>query len=437
MGTEITLSVDEIDVAWSKNKRGTDHGALFQESNRQRMKSDQINYEYFSEQGDEGLAEMEAGFSNSFNSVASRLELLGFSLDYVRREYEHKINEHNELLDEDAEEGVPFDEFLEIIGSTNISSLSSEYVKDQLDKGPESYGTKVIDKDHLVKIPLWWDNQQGIYSEQSFVAALLSFLHPYSALRLLAVNEANLDQRVTWQYGPLVDSGWAKVAEFQANARRRNTFLIVTEGHTDAAILKLAIETLRPEISDFFEFIDMTDGHPFGGTGPLQKFAKGLAQMDVHNQTLFLFDNDTEGLSAFNKTNELNLPPNMRVALLPNLIEFETFQTIGPSGDAVMDINGKAAAIECYLDFDQPNLPDPIVRWSGYKGDVKQYQGALQKKDKFTKDFVRWSADDLRDSGYNLSKLNDVVDVIYQQCIGIAEDGKKSTIFGAHTAWSE
>jgi hypothetical protein len=34
MGTEITLSFGGLDMDWSKNSRGTDHGMLFQEKDR-------------------------------------------------------------------------------------------------------------------------------------------------------------------------------------------------------------------------------------------------------------------------------------------------------------------------------------------------------------------------------------------------------------------
>jgi len=152
--------------------------------------------------------------------------------------------------------------------------------------------------------------------------------------------------------------------------------------------------------------------------------------MDVHNKTLFLFDNDTEGLSAFSKTRELNLPINMRVIMLPDQDEFRDFLTVGPSGKEKMDINGKASAIECYLELEQPDLPKPIIRWSGFKGDVQQYQGALCKKELYTKDLLKYSPEDLLNSNYDLSKLSKVVDAIYQECVNMAADHKKLSWFG-------
>ena len=59
MGTEIKLAVGGVTLDWSKNDRGTDHGMLFQEKDRKRTRSDQINYDYFNENNeDPGPMEM-------------------------------------------------------------------------------------------------------------------------------------------------------------------------------------------------------------------------------------------------------------------------------------------------------------------------------------------------------------------------------------------
>ncbi len=50
-----------------------------------------------------------------------------------------------------------------------------------------------------------------------------------------------------WQYGPLVEAGWATEREFVPHARRTETFLIATEGSSDVHILKHALALLcRP-----------------------------------------------------------------------------------------------------------------------------------------------------------------------------------------------
>ena len=424
MGTEISLSIDDVDVCWSKNSMGIDHGSLFQPKDRKRFKSDQVNYDYF----DAELSKMEIGFIKKLKDVIPRLELMGITLDSVRKEYNFAAVESDEtqkyLESDGLTDGKPcmdFDSFLEIIQTINLASLDGSYDSSSVDKEPADYGKSFIDKEAIKAIPHYDPQDWMVYSEKSLVSSLVGFLSPYSALRLLVESKQHLDLDVKWQYGPLVENGWANASMFQPSARRTQKFLIVTEGHTDAEILDLAIKTLRPEIHDFFCFIDMTEGHPFGGTGNLQKFAKGLVKMDVQNKTLFLYDNDTEGLSVYRNTSRFNLPNNMRVVMLPDLEEFSSFQTDGPTGEKKVNINGKAVAIECYLDHSRSGLPKtPTIRWSGYKGDVKQYQGALVDKDMYTKDFLRHTPERLLSSGYDLTKLQQVVDMIFRECVKIA-----------------
>jgi hypothetical protein len=116
-------------------------------------------------------------------------------------------------------------------------------------------------------------------------------------------------------------------------------------------IFKHALALLRPAIADFFRFIDVSESHPFPGTGNLVKFGEGLAKIDVQDQVLFLFDNDAEGLEAHERLAKLTLPKNMRGAMLPQLTPFRKFPAQGLEGLAMADINNRAAAIECYLDL--------------------------------------------------------------------------------------
>ena len=67
-----------------------------------------------------------------------------------------------------------------------------------------------------------------------------------------------------------------KREEFVRPLPQSDRFLIVTEGSSDGKILFHAIRLLRPEIADFFYFVDMEKGYPFTGTGNLLNFCRGL-----------------------------------------------------------------------------------------------------------------------------------------------------------------
>ena len=118
----------------------------------------------------------------------------------------------------------------------------------------------------------------------------------------------------------------------------RKPFLVATEGASDATILRRALDILRPDVADFFRFIDGDERHHFWGTGNLVKFAEGLLRIDVQNRVLFVFDNDAEGVDAYRKLVTLNMPGNMRSMLLPDIDELQSFPALGPDGLSICDI---------------------------------------------------------------------------------------------------
>ena len=89
--------------------------------------------------------------------------------------------------------------------------------------------------------------------------------------------------------------------------------MIVTEGSSDASVLKHALQILKPHIADFFDFVDMQEGYPFSGTGNLVKFVQGLISIAVQNTVIVVFDNDAEGVMNFNRCVDFNVPANMAI----------------------------------------------------------------------------------------------------------------------------
>jgi hypothetical protein len=103
VGTEISLDIGGLSIDWSKNARGADHGALFQEVDRKRLRSDQIDYGYFAESGeDPGLTEM--AFARRLEDVVPRLELLGFTLEAAKAEYLDVVEARREEAEDVGDE---------------------------------------------------------------------------------------------------------------------------------------------------------------------------------------------------------------------------------------------------------------------------------------------------------------------------------------------
>lgn len=422
MGTIISLDLSSLELVSSKNSRGMDHGALFQAADRKPYRTSTSITPIPEEEEPLGADDM--AFVRPLKDVVPRLELLGYTLANAEADYDRRVRtwlEDRAALRDDLDlpEIIPlsFAEFRNFVVRHAVSDLDDAYMRFENDDG-RLKGRFAAKADVIARIPTDLDHDDLFWSERSYFASVISVLNPYLLLRLLAENPVNSETEVIWQYGPLVENGWAKADEFEPHARRTETFLIATEGSSDAHILRHALELLRPEILDFFRFIDVTERHPFAGTGNLVKFAEGLAKIDVHNQTLFVFDNDAEGVEAYGKVSALALPPNMRARLLPDLEAFRAFPTRGPEGDGVADINGRGAAIECYLDHRLKSFAPPRVIWTNYKEDLGIYHGALEHKESYGRAFIKLGPDKLPD--YDTTKLEQVLDALIAECVAIA-----------------
>lgn len=440
------LEIAGLGVDWDKNHHGVDHGFLFRSEDRRRVPlgsfssifvgrlppSEDLPHVQRAEDDhgddtDQSLTEM--AFTRPLRTVLPRLELLGHTLATAEVDYDKAVavcaEERRSRREEGIGENLPlelmsFGEFKEFATRYPITDLDGSHSEYFGDEGRRRVRGRFADNAITDRVPTTKDYDSCVYSERSYFGSLIGFLHPHNTLRLLAENEGNLHADLEWRYGSLARLGWANEEDIVPEARREQTFLIATEGTSDTHIIKHAISLLRPEIADFFRFVDVNESHPFTGAGNLVRFAEGLAKIDVNNQILFLLDNDAEGVSAYRKIGELALPANMRAATLPELARFRNFRTRGPDGTGTTDINGRAAAIECYLDLTAGKTPPAQVIWTAYKKDLDVYQGELESKGTYTKIFLK-SASTIE--GYDMSGLMAVLDMILAECRTIAETG--------------
>jgi hypothetical protein len=419
MGTEIYLTVGGVMVDWSKNRRGRDHGVLFQAKDRKRLRSE-IEEEPEGEDADEESVVWQ--FARPLRATVPRLDLLGYTPESVKTEYEQELDEWLSYREED-EEGPPerldFDEFVAFLGRHPLPELDDTFLRDFDEASKNKMRARFANDPALGRIPTTEGSGDG-YSEASYFGSLIRILDPYSVMRALALVPANLDVEVAWDYGRLVGTGWAQEEQFAPCARRHQVFLIATEGTSDIHILQRAIALLMPEVEDFFRFIDVTERHPFSGTGSLVNFAEGLAAIDVHNQVVFLFDNDAEGWFAYEKVKGMRLPQNMRTMVLPDREEFRQFRCVGPHGEVQGDINRRAAGIECYLDLRLRNRTPAQVRWTNYRETQGVYQGSLEHKETYMRSFLRQKPEAFASGTYDVSKLRVVLNTFFHECSSIA-----------------
>ena len=142
---------------------------------------------------------------------------------------------------------------------------------------------------------------------------------------------------------------------------------------------------MYPHLADYFHFFDFTGGNVPGGVGQLANLVRAFAAADVRHRILALFDNDTAAKAALSTLDLGRLPSNIAVQHYPNLPLARNYPTIGPAGEALMDVNGLAGSIEIYLGEDvlrKTNGNLSPVQWTGYDRKVHTYQGEIQDKKK-------------------------------------------------------
>jgi hypothetical protein len=410
MGSMIYLSVGRLEIDWGKNFAFRDHSPLFQRSDLA-----QVPYYYLNEDNPRKdtneynlITEYKIGLSKPFWQVLERVNLLGHTSTYARREFEY-----NSLLNPFNKARFNFEHLATALAAVDVQSMSADYGEGE--EFGKFFRRHLFGRLNLVKIV---DDPHYV---QFCVGEAMENLSPYTILQLLAQNPSARNLPVTWQFADIEHGGWAYRDQFLKTPDQANRFLIVTEGSSDAAIIKHALKLLKPHLSDFFDFVDMNEGYPFSGTGNLYNFTRGLISIAVQNNVIIIYDNDAEGVSSFNRTARLNIPSNMRVLKLPDLPEFTNFETVGPSGHHQADINGRAAAIECYLDV----RSSPVIRWNNYNREVCAYHGEIIGKAEIASRFYRVA--DIREE-YDFSKIAVVLDMIIHECIGMRETALLKTL---------
>lgn len=396
MGSLISLTLGGLEIDWGKNNGFINHAKLFLRTDRKIVES----YSY------EGNQYEKFGFSRRLIDVLPRLELNGYSMGRVEEIYKSHQKDYPDYL---PSIDLEFSDFAAIIKNITITERTKTEEDGDYDLG--EYASKAV-----FSLPEFSEFANLINVNNHSVMSFFENLDPYIQLRLLAENPKNFYLDLNWHTQDVVEGGWTTEDELFGEWQDTREFLIITEGSSDTFIIKEAINYLRPDIQDFFKYIDMTEHYPFSGTGNLFNFYQGLARIGIKNNCLVIFDNDSEGVEKFDKIQGIPTPSSLHAMILPILEEFTQFKTIGPDGPGSSDINGKAVSIECFLDLTYKNCLLPTVRWTNYKKNQDSYQGALESKEHYISQFKKGLSDP---RNYNFEKLNVLIDHIYKQCISM------------------
>ena len=167
--------------------------------------------------------------------------------------------------------------------------------------------------------------------------------------------------------------------------------IILTEGSTDIAILRSALDLLYPHLVGYYTFFDFRTSNSRGGAGQLAAVVKAFVAAGIANRVIALFDNDTAARDARRSLHSIPLPPNVVVLHYPDLDLLCNYPTVGPSGASTMDINGLAASIEMYLGEDVLSTYGDLlpIHWKSFNETLYAYHGEVTKKDQLLSIFER------------------------------------------------
>ena len=332
-----------------------------------------------------------------------RLDILGFTVARARDAFEHGIQE---LLSVDDDEGSSFycgpswlDEGDE--RRSFVESLAFERWGEGL---REFLASGIV-------APLWGENAEkesrldplvrfiaGAEWDEDF---LYGFPRCDPRLFMRAVLEFTDESiPVVLDYSDLVYGGYyeepAQLArnarasiqrEFVATART----IVLTEGSTDSEFLSKSLAALYPHLVPLYSFIDFAGPNMEGGTGNLVRIVKGFIGCGVANRVIAIFDNDTAAADALRSLESVDLPEHFRILQYPRLPYADDYPTIGPQGQANLDVNGLAGSIELYFGLDVLRNDGQAmpVQWKGFIAPIGKYQGEVLDKRRLQQQFRR------------------------------------------------
>ena len=334
MGSIVTLGLGRLEVDWGKNSFYNNHSRLFLPTDRK-----PVTHHYVDSETEAVVEELRPGFARPLRSVKRRIELLGYTLSEAKRRFETDASMVPDYYDEP---NISFEVFARTLASVDVNAVA-------LDPWFADHSLGDFAARSILRDPEFTKTAENLKSLTRFDGTFFENLDPYVILRLLAENPSNLDVDVEWRIADIVEGGWAQEDTIYEGLSDRDRYLIVTEGSSDGAVLRRAIEHLRPDIADFFDFVDMSENYPFTGAGNLFRFCQSLARIRIQNNVVVVFDNDAAGREAEEKVNRLDLPSTLTIVRLPHLAACESFPTVGPNGHAAQDINGRAVSTELFL----------------------------------------------------------------------------------------
>jgi hypothetical protein len=449
MGTYTELTVAGYPVWTTKSEIDDLAMTIFRESDRRtfiRKVSDR-NVLVWGEPSDTDFQTSESAviYVASVQAVVERLDVMGFTLDRVRSEYETirsaRISDSRVSLEDSEGLDDRSERFVEVDGKTIRLPSHEELERDRLQLLESLNFDDYCDRlRHIVRNNLlpyrredYRDLNLGPIADyildenqdypfglmgsdvRSLIRLVCSFVDP----------KANVEQDIT----DLVDGEYYRPDEpvcFDAIHRLTSyrseisNRIILTEGSTDREFIRDALGLLYPHLAEFYSFLDFDGSRSQGGAGHLVSMVKAFAGAGVTDHIIAIFDNDTAAWEARRSLVAIDLPSNMAVLAYPELEMLRAYPTMGPNGMSLQNINGLAASIELYLGADVLGNSSNLVavQWKGFNTTLGRYHGEVLNKEQihsaFREKMSLCKADRARIPEFDWSGLRAILESIFR-----------------------
>lgn len=304
-------------------------------------------------------------FAQKASVIKKRLAIYGYSDDFYKSQITKALDEHRDWLEELVEDREKDEEYSESL-KEDLFNLAS--FRKNGDENVDIFGRiKTIDR------------MRG----DEIIDSIPEDIVFYGCIRTLED-----DDYVILDYSDLNGGGYMEISEF---SDRINNPIIIVEGVNDYRVLSQSLKAIYPELVDNITFLDIDSYKVESNAGAVVKMIKSFAGAGIQNRILAVLDNDTGAQSALRsiESKSIKLPSNLGITQYPNIKLCESYPTIGPQGETIMDINGLAGSIEMYLGKEVLTKDGELerVKWTSYMPDVQKYQGELINKNDVNKRF--------------------------------------------------
>jgi hypothetical protein len=321
---------------------------------------------------------------------------MGFTIDRARREFEsgrqNELETYRELAKDESDppwfseevtllETLSFDVYLDALRQVLAMGLRPEPFDDRKQPGLSTAVRYILDR-----------NDEFLFG---------FFAQDARCLIRTACEAAPKPSKVVQDISDLVHGGYyapdepvcqLAIDSLTLGHLENSNRIVLTEGSTDAQVLKKSLDLLYPHLSGYYSFLDFDTARAPGGAGQLASLVKGFAAAGIGNRIIAIFDNDSAARDARRSLTQLRLPKNIAVLAYPDIELLRSYPTLGPSGESNLDVNGLAASIELYFGEDVLRRSDGSlapIQWKGYIEPVGSYQGEVLGKSDLQATFAR------------------------------------------------